>query len=49
MTAYKVWVRVTPTQTVHVIIYADNDNACKLIADAQYGIGNVLNYMRIGD
>jgi hypothetical protein len=44
---YEVWIRINAYQTVHVRIQANNDYEAKLIAEAQYGVGNVLNYTRI--
>jgi len=47
MNTYRVWVRINPTQTIHVNINADYDYQAKLIAEAQYGAGNVLGYTLI--
>jgi hypothetical protein len=47
MYRFNVWVRLNPYQTANVIVNADNDYEAKLIAEAQYGSGNVLNYTRI--
>jgi len=47
MYKYKIWVRINVYQTVHTIIYASNDIDAKMIAEAQYCVGNVLNYTRI--
>jgi len=47
MYAYQVWVRLNALQTAHVRVYADNDLQAKMVAEAQYGSGNVLNYTRI--
>lgn len=47
MYTYEVWIRINAYQTVHVRIQANNDYEAKLIAEAQYGVGNVLNYTRI--
>lgn len=47
MKTYRVWVRVNAHQTVVVIVLAENDWSCKLIAEATYGVGNVLNYTQI--
>jgi hypothetical protein len=48
MNLYEVWVRINNLQTVHVQIRANHDYEAKLIAEAQYGQGSVLNYTRIG-
>jgi hypothetical protein len=47
MYTYNVWVRINQFQTVNVRVQADSDYSAKLIAEAQYGHGNVLNYTRI--
>jgi hypothetical protein len=47
MYKYAIWVRIGQSQTVNTIVYAENDHAAKQIAEAQFGIGNVLNYSRI--
>lgn len=47
MYTYEVWIRLNPYQTANVRVNADNDYQAKLIAEAQYGTGNVLNYTRL--
>jgi hypothetical protein len=49
MKRWQLWVRVSSTQTVHTVIYASNAIEAKLIGEAHYGNGNVLNYTEIGD
>jgi len=44
---YTIWVRLNDYQTAHVRVQANNDWEAKMIAEAQYGQGNVLNYTRI--
>jgi hypothetical protein len=44
MKQYKLWVRISQTQTAHTLIYADNAYMAKQLGEAQYGAGNVLNY-----
>ena len=44
---YEVWVRINDYQTTHIRIQAKNDYDAKLIAEAQFGVGNVLNYNRV--
>ena len=46
MTRYRLWVRLTPYQTANTYIFADNDYEAKLLGEAQYGVGNVLDYWR---
>jgi hypothetical protein len=47
MYKYKLWVRINEYQTLHTIVYAENDWAAKQLGEAQYGLGNVLGYTRI--
>lgn len=47
MYQYRVWIRLNQTQTAHVVVNADNDLQAKMIAEAQYGAGNVLSYFRV--
>jgi hypothetical protein len=46
MFKYLIWARINAYQTVNTVVWADNDFAAKQIAEAQFGIGNVLNYTR---
>ena len=48
MHQYRLWVRISQTQTTHTVVTADTDYAAKQIAEALYGRGNVLNYTRVG-
>lgn len=47
MYQYTVWVRINQTQTANTVVWASNDSEARMIAEAQYGQGNVLNYSRI--
>ena len=47
MYKYKLWVRINDYQTAETIIWANNDYDAKLLGEAQYGQGNILNYSRI--
>jgi len=47
MYQYKLWIRINQLQTVNTVIWADNDYSAKQLAEAQYGVGNVLNYSRV--
>lgn len=49
MNRYKLWVRVSPTQTAHTIVFAENAYEAKLLGEVQYGVGNVLNYTEMCD
>lgn len=46
MKQYRVLVRVNAYQTARIVITAESDYAAKLIAEAQFGVGNVLHYTR---
>ena len=48
MHQYRLWVRISQTQTTNTIVHADSALAAKLIGEALYGRGNVLNYTRVG-
>jgi len=41
---YRVWIRLNSYETAFVIVFAENDYLAKRIAEATYGIGNVLSY-----
>jgi hypothetical protein len=47
MKKFLVSVRVSTYQTAQTIIYADNAYCAKQLAEAQFGIGKVLNYREI--
>lgn len=47
MYQYRLWIRLSQTQTTNTVIWADGDSQARLIAEAQYGAGNLLNYQRI--
>jgi len=47
MYKYQLWVRLNDYQTANTIVYAENDYAAKMLGEAQYGVGNVLNYTRL--
>lgn len=49
MYKYQLWVRITDYQTVNAYIWADDDYSAKMLGEAQYGFGNVLNYTRINE
>jgi hypothetical protein len=49
MYKYQLWIRISPTQTANTIVHAANDYEAKLLGEAQYGQGNVLNYTRINE
>jgi len=44
---YAVWIRINQYQTVNTFIWANNDLEAKMLAEAKYGVGNVLNYTRV--
>ena len=47
MKTYEVWVRLSPYQTTVIRITARSDYDAKMIAEAQFGVGNVLNYTEV--
>lgn len=48
MQQYRLWVRISQTQTTNTIVHADNALAAKQLGETLYGQGNVLNYTRVG-
>ena len=49
MIRFKLWVRINPYQTAHTVVWASNALEAKQLGEAQYGVGNVLNYTQIGE
>lgn len=47
MYKYQVWVRINDLQTANTYVWASDDYQAKMIAESQYGYGNVLNYTRV--
>lgn len=47
MNKYLIWVRINALQTAHTVVFADNAWAAKQLAEAQYGVGMVLNYIQV--
>lgn len=47
MKQYRLWVRISQTQTANTIVYADNAYMAKQLGETQYGVGNVLNYTEV--
>jgi len=47
MKQYKLWVRISQTQTANTIVYAENALLAKQLGEAQSGAGNVLNYTEV--
>lgn len=44
---YAIWARINQYQTVNTVVWANTDYEAKMIAESQFGQGNVLNYSRI--
>lgn len=44
---YAIWARVNQYQTVNTVVWANSDWEAKMIAESQYGQGNVLGYSQI--
>ena len=49
MKHYKIWARISQTQTVDTIVLAPNDYLAKQIGESLFGVGNVLGYSVIND
>jgi hypothetical protein len=49
MYKYAIWVRLNDYQTANTFVFANNDYEAKMLAEAQYGQGNVLNYSRVSE
>jgi hypothetical protein len=49
MKRFSLWVRLSPTQTTHTLVFANTALEAKLLGEAQYGRGNVLNYTELCD
>ena len=49
MKRWQLWVRVANGATAHTIVFASNAYEAKLLGEAQYGKGNVLNYTEMRD
>lgn len=47
MYKFLIWARVNKLQTIQTFVWASNANEAKLIAEAQFGVGNVLNYTQV--
>jgi hypothetical protein len=47
MKQFKLWVRISQTQTANTIVFADNALFAKKLGEAQYGVGNVLGYWQL--
>ncbi len=47
MKRFQLWVRLSATQTTHTIVFADNAIDAKLLGEAQFGKGNLLNYTEV--
>ena len=49
MKRFQLWVRISLTQTAFTFVYAENPLLAKQLGEAQYGIGNVINYTELYD
>ena len=47
MNKYLILVRINALQTAHTVVFADNAWTAKQLAEAQYGVGMVLNYTQV--
>ena len=46
-TYYRLWIRLTQTQSTFVVIAADYDSEARQLAEAMYGPGNVISFTRL--
>ena len=49
MKRYLLWVRLSATQTADTYVFANNEIEAKLLVEAQFDKGSVLNYTAIID
>lgn len=49
MLTFMCWVRLNQYQTTNVRIQASNSLDAKMIAEAQYGAGNVINCSQVNE
>jgi hypothetical protein len=49
MKKFLLWVRINAYQTANTIVYAEDAYSAKQLGEAQYGVGNVLNYTEVND
>lgn len=47
MKQYRLWVRINQTETANTIVFAENALIAKKLGEAQYGVGNILNYTEV--
>jgi hypothetical protein len=47
MKKYILWVRLNAFQTTNTYVYASNQLEAKMIGEAQFGLGNVLNFNEV--
>jgi hypothetical protein len=47
MYKYAIWARINQTQTVNTFVWADDMNQARMLAESQFGVGNVLNYTQV--
>jgi hypothetical protein len=49
MFKFQLWIKINETQTANTIVWASNALEAKMLGEAQYGVGNVLNYTQIDE
>lgn len=49
MYKYLVWARINELQTINTYVWASDDVQAKQIAEAQFGVGNILNWTRAAE
>ena len=49
MYKFQLWVKINDFQTAHTVVWASNALEAKLLGEAQYGVGNVLDYTQVDE
>ena len=49
MKQYRLWVRISQTQTANTLVYAENALLAKQLGEVQYEVGNVFNYTEVSN
>jgi hypothetical protein len=47
MDKYQLWIRLNPLQTTFTFVWATDPITARQIGEAQFGVGNVLNVVRV--
>ena len=49
MYKYSVLIRTSSGTNINTFVWADNDFAARVIAEAQFGVGNVIYYTQVSE